>query len=51
MMAYRATPNENTGLTLDELMLGREVYMPINIQVGQPPEEPEGIEHKYVENL
>ena len=32
-------------------MLGREVYMTIDIQVGQQPQEPERTEHEYVENL
>ena len=51
MMAYRATAHESTALIPNELMLGREVHMPIDIQVGQPPEEPEGTEHEYLENL
>ena len=51
MMAYRVTPHKSTGSTPNELMLGREVHMLIDIQVGQIPEEPGVMEHEYVENL
>ena len=51
MMGYRATPHESTGSTPYEPMLGREVHMPIDIQVGQPLEEQKGPEHESEENL
>ena len=51
MMAYRATPHETTGLTPNDLMLGRQVSMPVDIMIGLPPgPEPED-EVVYVSNL
>jgi len=51
MMAYRATPHETSGISPNELMLGREVSMPIDVQVGLPPESKPTEEIQYVENL
>ena len=51
MMAYRATPQESTGITPNELMLGREVYMPVDVQVGAPEQDAPRDESSYVEEL
>ena len=51
MMAYRATPHETTGLTPNDLMLGRQVSMPVDIQVGLPPMTKPAEEGIYVSNL
>lgn len=51
LMAYRATPHETSGLTPNELMLGRELSMPIDIQVGLPPESEPQEESLYLANL
>ena len=37
-MAYRATPQASTGLTPNFLMFGRELAMPIDLMIGQPPD-------------
>ena len=51
MMAYRATPQESTGHTPNELMFGREVYMPVDVQVGSPETDVPKDESSYVEEL
>ena len=51
LMAYRATPQESTGLTPNEMMLGREVYMPVDVQVGSPDTDIPQDESAYVEEL
>jgi transposase InsO family protein len=51
MMAYRATPHETSGLTPNELMLGRQISMPIDIQVGLPPESEPREENQYLIDL
>ena len=51
MMAYRSTPHETSGLTPTELMLGRQISMPIDIQVGLPPESEPQEEIQYLVNL
>ena len=50
-MAYRATPHESTGLSPNEMMLGRETHMPVDVMVGLPPAESRLNETEYVENL
>ena len=39
MMAYRATPQESIQCTPNMLMLGREVEVPLDLMIGQPPAE------------
>ena len=51
MMAYRATPQESTGITPNEMMMGREVYMPIDVQVGSTSADVPQDESSYVEEL
>ena len=51
MMAYRATPHETTGLTPNDLMLGRQVSMPVDIMVQLPVGPPPTDEVVYVSNL
>jgi hypothetical protein len=41
MMAYRATPHSSTGYSPNQMMLGREVLMPLDVMYGLPPGEPE----------
>ena len=50
-MAYRSTPHESSGFSPNQLMLGREVNLPVDILVGQPPVEREIDEHEYVAEL
>ena len=51
MMAYRSTPHESTKLTPNQMMLGREVSMPLDIQIGIAPEMETKDENEYVEDL
>lgn len=51
MMAYRSSPHESTGMTPNELMLGREISMPIDVMVGLPPDQEPKREPQYVEDL
>ena len=37
--AYRCTPQESTGETPNMVMLGREVFLPIDLTVVQPSTE------------
>jgi hypothetical protein len=41
-MAYRSSVHTSTGFTPNKLMLGREVYTPLDLCVGPPPGEKEG---------
>jgi transposase InsO family protein len=50
MMAYRASPHETTGLTPNEVMLGRQVSMPVDIQIGSTPGQ-EALLPEYVHDL
>ena len=36
-MAYRASPQETTGLSPNYLMFGREIGIPLNLVVGRAP--------------
>ena len=49
-MAYRATPQDSTGLTPNFLMFGREVSMPIDVMIG-PPEDQAMTELDYVKKM
>ena len=51
MMAYRATPHETSGLSPTELMLGRQISMPIDVQVGLPPDTEPQDEHQYLVDI
>ena len=51
MMAYRATPHESTKMSPNWLMLGREVSMPLDIQIGLAPEMETTEETDYAEEL
>ena len=51
MMAYRSTPHESTKLTPNEMMLGREVSLPLDVQIGLAPEMEIKEEHEYVDDL
>jgi hypothetical protein len=51
MMAYRATPHETTGFTPTELMLGRQISMPIDVQGGLPPGSEPLEEQQYIADL
>ena len=50
-MAYRATPHESSKLTPNRMMLGREVSMPLDIQIGLAPEMETREESDYAEAL
>lgn len=50
-MAYRSTPQESSGLSPNQLMLGREVNLPIDILMGQPPETKEVETNAYAAEL
>ena len=49
-MAYRATPQCSTGLSPNYLMFGREIYMPIDVMIGAPPDSPSS-QLDYVSDL
>ena len=51
LMAYRDTPHESSKLTPNEMMLGREVSMPLDIQLGLAPEMEIRDETEFVERL
>ena len=51
-MAYRATPNESTGLSPNMLTLGREIVLPVDLMVGLPTDSVETQRYnEYVETL
>ena len=49
-MAYRATPQESTGLTPNFLMYGREISMPVDVMIGLPEDQPAS-EIDYVKRM
>ena len=51
MMAYRATPHETLGLTPNDLMLGRQVNMPVDVIVRLPQAPEPTDENSYVASL
>jgi len=53
LAAYRATPHESTGMSLNKLFLGHEVRMPIDVVMGLPPEEGNmaATPHDYLDKL
>ena len=50
-MAYRSTLHEVTGYTPNYLMLGREIFLPLDIMIGTLPEEQRKIAPTYVKEL
>ena len=50
-MAYRSSQHESTGCSPNLLMLGKEVPMPLDILVGQPPQNQFDCQIEYVEWL
>ena len=38
MLAYRSTVHESTGCTLNQMVFGREVTLPVNLMFGSPPQ-------------
>ena len=40
-MAYRATPQESTGITPNFMMFGREIAMPVDVMMGPSPDTDE----------
>ena len=50
-MAYRATPHESTGFSPNFLVYGKEMYMPIDVLVGQPEDSEVAGELEYVQGL
>ena len=51
LMAYRATPHESSKITPNEMMLGRQVSMPLDIQLGLAPDMEVKEETEFVEEL
>ena len=51
MMAYRSTPHESTKVTPNEMMLGREISMPLDVLIGIAPEMETKDETEYIEDL
>ena len=49
MLAYRSSTQETTGFSPNELMLGRNVKLPVDIIYGQPPQENCTDLHEYVQ--
>ncbi|XP_033739355.1 uncharacterized protein K02A2.6-like [Pecten maximus] len=49
-MAMHATENRSTGFTPNMLMLGREVFQPLDLMVGSPPPKAE-MSHQWVRHL
>ena len=50
-MAYRATPHESTGFSPNFLVYGRELYMPLDVVMGQPEGSEAIDELEYVKDL
>ena len=50
LAAYRMTVHSTTGLTPNQVMLGREVLLPAHL-IAKPPEEPVGVTVPFVENF
>jgi hypothetical protein len=52
MMAYRSAVQETTGYSPNQMMLGREAELPIDIVMGHPEEGvKEGNQHEYVDKM
>ena len=51
LMAYRTATNETTGLSPDELMLGRSPRLPVDLIIQRPEEEDNQITTPYADYL
>ena len=51
MLAYRSSVNKSTGFTPNEMMLGREVLLPIDLLIGRPGKEEGMTGTKYTARL
>lgn len=49
LMAYRSSVLESTGFSPNRMMLGREIYCPLDLMVGDPPEIQDRCPLEYVE--
>jgi len=50
-MAYRSTPHDSTGYSPNYAVFGREIVLPIDLQIGvSPTDEPQPV-HTYVQEL
>ena len=49
-MAYRSTPHESIGFSPNFMVFGKELYMPIDVMVGQPEDSSQN-ELDYVQGL
>jgi transposase InsO family protein len=50
-MAYRSTPHESTGFSPNFMVYGRELYMPLDVMMGQPESSEDQNELEYVQKL
>jgi len=50
-MAYRSTPHESTGYTPNYLLFGREITMPVDLQIGLSPPYEKLPKDEYVKQL
>ena len=48
-MAYRSTPHESTGFSPNFMVFGKDLYMPIDVMMGQPDESKDELD--YVQGL
>ena len=51
LMAYRTSVHETTGCTPAEMMLGRDLRLPVDLIYGRPEEECPSLATEYVESL
>ena len=51
MLAYRTAVNETTQISPAKMMFGRELRLPVDLVVGQPPEQGERRLPEWVSNL
>jgi hypothetical protein len=52
MMAYRSAVQDTTGYSPNQMMLGRETELPIDILIGHPEEDViEGHQNRYVDEM
>ena len=51
MLAYRSSMHESTGFTQNEMMLGREVLLPLDLVIGQAEPNEDSNETEYAAKL
>ena len=51
LMAYRTAVHETTGCTPAQLMMGRDLRLPIDLLIGRPEEEVSQVHSTYAEDL